>query len=167
MNGHELLKFFQRGIRILKYANLMIVFLLVAGIVLTGCGPAQEQPAQQSEAPPAAQPAPSSESTAPAGDAMELLETRQSATQDTITIVGQVKNTYPREVSGVTVFCDFQDETGKSIRTEQGTLRTDPLPAGQVSEFRISTRYEPSIRRFNVTFAEMFGGRLVTKDSRK
>ena len=99
--------------------------------------------------------------------AMELLETKQSATQSSIDIVGQVKNISPREVMGVAVSCDFQDASGKSLRVEQGHLETDPLAPNKVSLFKISTRYNPEIKRFNVTFAEIFGGRLVTKDSRK
>lgn len=99
--------------------------------------------------------------------AMELLETKQSATQTAIEIVGQVKNISPREVMGVTVSCDFQDANGKSLRVEQGHLDTDPLAPNKISQFRINTRYSPEIKRFNVSFAEIFGGRLVTKDSRK
>ena len=99
--------------------------------------------------------------------AMELLEARQSATQDAINIVGQVKNISGKEVSGVTVLCDFQDSSGKSIRVEQGYLETDPLAADATSAFKISTRYDANIKRFNVTFREMFGGALATKDSRK
>ena len=68
---------------------------------------------------------------------------------------------------GVTVSCDFQDANGKSVRVEQGHLDTDPLATNKISQFKISTRYNPEIKRFNVTFAEIFGGRLVTKDSRK
>ena len=98
---------------------------------------------------------------------MELLETRQSATQTTITIVGRVKNISPREVSGVNVSTDFQDANGKSLRVEQGHLEKDPLPPNEVSEFRITTPYSADIKRFNVGFAELFGGRLVMKDSRK
>lgn len=98
---------------------------------------------------------------------MELLETKLSVTQDTINLAGQVKNISPREVSGVTVFCDFQNSSGKSVQVLQGHLDTDPLPPNKISEFKISTKYNPEIKRFNVTFGEMFGGRLVTKDSRK
>ncbi|MBI4442213.1 MAG: hypothetical protein HY649_02425 [Acidobacteria bacterium] len=99
--------------------------------------------------------------------AMELLEAKQSATQDAISIVGKVKNISGREVSGVTVYCNFQDAGGKTIRTEQGFLDTDPLAADQTSGFKINTKYDPSIKRFSVTFGSMFGGALVTKDSRK
>ena len=98
---------------------------------------------------------------------MELLETKQSATQTTIEIVGQVKNIATRQVSGVTVYCDFQDASGKSVRVVQGHLEIDPLPQNKVSEFKVSTPASSEIKRFNVTFAEMFGGKLVTKDSRK
>ena len=99
--------------------------------------------------------------------AMELLETKQSATQSTIDIVGQVKNISTKAVNGVMVYCDFQDANGKSVRVAEGHLETDPLPPNKISEFRINTRYSPEIKRFNVTFAEIFGGKLVTKDSRK
>ena len=111
--------------------------------------------------------APSEAPSATQRAAMELLEAKQSATQDAISIVGQVKNISGKEVSGVTVLCDFQDSTGKSIRVEQGYLGTDPLAADATSAFKISTRYDANIKRFNVTFREMFGGTLATKDSRK
>jgi hypothetical protein len=98
---------------------------------------------------------------------MELLETTQSATQSAINIVGRVKNISGRQVSGVAVSADFQDETGRSLKVEQGNLATDPLAPDAVSEFRISTPYNANVKRFNVTFAELFGGPLVTRDSRQ
>ena len=99
--------------------------------------------------------------------AMELLETNASRTQTSLEIVGKVKNISGREVSGVTVYCDFQDASGKSLKREQSSLATDPLGADKISEFKISTPDNAAIQRFNVTFAEMFGGPLPTKDSRK
>ena len=97
---------------------------------------------------------------------MELLETKQNATQSTLEITGQVKNISPRQVSGVTVVCDFLDASGKSIKREQGSLETDPLAPNKVSAFKISTPYSASIKGFKVNFTQMFGGPLVTKDSR-
>ncbi len=99
---------------------------------------------------------------------MELLETKANATaQNTLEIVGQVKNISTRPVSGVTVYCDLQDASGKSLRVVQGHLGTDPLAANKISEFRLSAPYSAEIKRFNVTFGQMFGGPLTTKDSRK
>jgi hypothetical protein len=108
-----------------------------------------------------------SQSKAQARPSMELLETKQVATQSSLEIQGQVKNISPRQVNGVTVFCDFMDANGKSIKREQGTLDTDPLGPNKVSTFKISTPYNAGIKRFNVTFSQMFGGPLATKDSRK
>ena len=143
--------------------------LLVAAVLIVqgGCGSGEQAtapPATPESAPP---PAPAAERTQVDRSQMELLETRQSATQTTITIVGRVKNISPREVSGVNVSTDFQDANGKSLRVEQGHLEKDPLPPNEVSEFRITTPYSADIKRFNVGFAELFGGRLVMKDSRK
>ena len=98
---------------------------------------------------------------------MELLDTKISATQDSIDLVGQVKNIATRPVEGVTVHCDFQDAGGKSVRVIQGRLETDPLPPAKVSQFKCSTPYSAAIKRFNVTFSQVFGGPLLTKDSRK
>ena len=123
---------------------------------------------EQAAAPSAA---PSSQPSAPPAapvdrSQMELLEASQSATQTTITLVGQVKNITTREVSGVTVSVNFQDADGDSVRVEQGNLDTDPLPPDATSEFRITTPYSEGIRRFSVSFAEIFGGPLVMRDSR-
>jgi hypothetical protein len=104
---------------------------------------------------------------AQARPSMELIETTPSRTQTSLEIVGKVKNISGREVSGVNVFCDFQDANGNSIKREQGHLDTDPLAPNAISTFKISTPDNAGIQRFNVTFAEMFGGPLVTKDSRK
>ncbi len=98
---------------------------------------------------------------------MELLETNIAATQTAINIDGQVKNISPREVSGVEVYCNFQNMDGESIRIERGYLDTDPLAAGETSTFKISTKYDANIKRFNVTFRRTFGGPLVIKDSRE
>ena len=98
---------------------------------------------------------------------MELLETRQTATQSSLEISGQVKNISRSPVSGVTVYCDFMDAGGKSIKIEQTHLDTDPLGPNKISTFKVSTPYNAAIKRFNVTFSQMFGGPLATKDSRK
>ena len=110
--------------------------------------------------------------TAVRGDAqarpsMELLETKQSATQSSLEIVGQVKNISPRPVNGVTVTCDFLDASGKSIKRETGSLDTDPLAPNKISTFKISTAYSAAIKGFKVNFGQMFGGPLALKDSRK
>ena len=145
------------------FSSLLVLVVLT---FLSGCGGGEQAapPAgapQSSAAPPAAAPA------AVDRTQMELLETRQSATQTTITIVGRVKNVSPREVMGVGVSTDFQDANGGSLRVEQGHLERDPLPPNEISEFRITTPYNANIKRFNVNFAELFGGPLVMKDSRQ
>jgi len=98
---------------------------------------------------------------------MELLETKTSQTQSSIDIVGQVKNISPRPVEGVSVYCDFQDAGGRTVKTEQGTLATDPLAPSKISQFKCSTASSSAVKGFKVRFAQMFGGPLVTKDSRK
>ena len=141
--------------------------LLIGAVLLasSACGGTAPPSAAPGAAAPGAAPRATPSATQRA--AMELLEAKQSATQDAINIAGQVKNISGKEVSGVTVLCDFQDSAGKSIRVEQGYLGTDPLAADKTSAFKISTKYDPNIKRFNVTFREMFGGALATKDSRK
>ena len=142
---------------------------LLVAVVLTflgGCSGGEQAappaaPQTSAPAPPAAAPAPVDRTQ------MELLETRQSASQTAITIVGRVKNVSSREVMGVAVSADFQDANGGSLRVEPGHLERDPLPPNEVSEFRITTPYNANIKRFNVTFAELFGGPLVMKDSRQ
>ncbi|MBI3933842.1 MAG: hypothetical protein HY316_04065 [Acidobacteria bacterium] len=104
---------------------------------------------------------------AQARPSMELLETKTSQTQSAIEVVGQVKNISTRPVEGVTVFCDFQDASGKTVKREQGSLDTDPLAPNKISTFKISTASSAAIRGFKITFGQMFGGPLVTKDSRK
>jgi len=109
----------------------------------------------------------SASARAQARASMELLETKTSQTQASIDIAGQVKNISPREVNGVTVYCDFQDASGKTVKREQGHLDTDPLAPNKISQFKISTASNAAIKGFKVTFGQMFGGPLVTKDSRK
>ena len=149
------------------FPSLTSLLVAVVLIVQGGCSGGNQE-----AVPPAAResqpPRPPATETAPTDRSqMELLETKQSATQSTIDIVGQVKNVSTREVSGVTVYCDFQDASGKSVRVVQGHLEIDPLAPNKISQFRVSTPASAAIKRFNVTFAEMFGGKLVTKDSRK
>jgi hypothetical protein len=98
---------------------------------------------------------------------MELLETKTSQTQTAIEVVGQVKNISPRPVEGVAVSCDFQDAGGRTVKTEQGSLATDPLAAGKTSQFKCSTASNAAVKGFKVRFAQLFGGPLAMKDSRK
>lgn len=147
------------------FPSLTSLLVAVVFIVQGGCG-GGEQAASPPSTPETAAPPPAAERAPVDRSQMELLQTRQSATQTTISIVGQVKNISTREVSGVTVSYDFQDANGGSLRVEQGNLEKDPLAPNEISEFRINTRYSEDIKRFNVTFAQLFGGPLVTKDSR-
>ena len=149
------------------FPSLTSLLFTVVLIVQGGCSGGNQEavsPAARKSEPPRP---PAAETAQTDRSQMELLETKQSATQSTIDIVGQVKNISTREVSGVTVYCDFQDASGKSVRVVQGHLEIDPLAPSKVSEFKVSAPASAAIRRFNVTFAEMFGGKLVTKDSRK
>ena len=98
---------------------------------------------------------------------VELLSAKVSATQTSLELVGQVKNISGRPVEGVDVAIDFQDASGKSVQVVKGKLAKDPLPADGVSDFQVSTPYDASIKRFNVVFSTLFGGRLAMKDSRK
>jgi hypothetical protein len=98
---------------------------------------------------------------------MELLETKTSQTQTSIDVVGQVKNISTRPVEGVAVNCDFQDAGGRTVKTAQGSLTTDPLAPQKTSEFKCSTPSNAAIKGFKVRFAQLFGGPLAMKDSRK
>ena len=147
-----------------RFANPILHLLVLSGVILTGCQPASEQPTEQTQAPAEAKPSATKETLR---TQMELLETTSSATQTSFGVAGQVKNVSSRSVSGVVVYYDLQDINGKSIRIEQGPLEKDPLSPNEVSRFRISTTYDPAIKRFSITFAETFGGNLVTRDSRK
>jgi hypothetical protein len=146
------------------FGSIWTLLLAVVLIFHVACGGGGEQAAAPASAPESTPP---SEPAAPVDRSqMELLEANQSATQTTITIVGRVKNISSREVMGVTVSVNFQDADGNSVRVEQGNLATDPLPPNETSEFRITTAYSANIRRFAVSFAELFGGPLIMKDSR-
>lgn len=141
--------------------SLPLLAVVLIFHVACGGGEQAASPSPEPASTPPAQPA------APADTSeMELLEANQSATEDTITIVGRVKNVSSREVMGVAVSINFMDADGNSIRVEQGSLETDPLPPDEISEFRIRTPYRQNIRRFAVSFAELFGGPLEMKDSR-
>lgn len=142
-------------------------FLLAAGVLLFQAACGGGEPAAPPAAPASEAPAASAPPAAPVDRSqMELLEARQSATQTTITLVGRVKNISTRQVSGVSVSVNFQDANGNSVRVEQTSLATDPLPPDATSEFRVTTPYSEGIRRFSVSFAELFGGPLIMKDSR-
>ena len=98
---------------------------------------------------------------------LELLDAKGSATQTSINIVGQVKNVATKDLSGITVYCDFQSASGKTIRTEEGRLDVDPLKPNSNSEFKCSTKASPDVRGFGFRFVSLFGGPLTVKDVRK
>ena len=98
---------------------------------------------------------------------LELLAANATATQTTINVAGQVKNVAGKDLSGITVYCDFQNSGGKTIRTEESTLETDPLTPNKTSDFKCSTKSSPDVRGFSFRFVSLFGGPLVVKDVRK
>lgn len=100
--------------------------------------------------------------------ALELLDAKASATASSITLSGQVKNISASNITGVTVYCDFQNGSGKVVRTEPTTLETDPLKPNGTADFKCSTKASPEIKGYNMPrFERLFGGPLVVKDSRK
>jgi hypothetical protein len=107
------------------------------------------------------------ESAAQRQASLELLDVKQSATQSSISLAGQVKNISSSEISGVTVYCDFLNASGKVARTEQSTLETDPLAPNKLSDFKCSTKSGPEIKGYNLRFDRLFGGPLAVKASPK
>ena len=100
--------------------------------------------------------------------ALELLDAKASATSSSITLAGQVKNISSSDITGVTVYCDFQNGSGKVVRTEATTLEPDPLKPNGTAEFKCSTKASADIKGFNIPrFERLFGGPLGVKDSRK
>ena len=99
---------------------------------------------------------------------LELLDAKAAASGANITLSGQVKNVSSSDITGVTVYCDFQNGTGKVVRTEATTLETDPLKPNGTAEFKCSTKASADIKGYNIPrFERLFGGALVVKDSRK
>ena len=120
------------------YPNLIPLLVLIALVSFTAAESAAQKPSLE-------------------------LEVKQSATQTSISLAGEVKNISTSDVSGVTVYCDFLNAGGKVVRTEQTNLETDPLSPNKVSEFKCSTKSSPEIKGYNLRFNRMFGGPLVVK----
>ena len=100
--------------------------------------------------------------------ALELLDAKAAATTSSITLSGQVKNISSSDITGVTVYCDFQNGSGKVVRTEPTTLETDPLKPNGTADFKCSTKAGPEVKGYNMPrFERLFGGPLVVKDGRK
>ena len=100
--------------------------------------------------------------------ALELLDAKAAATSGAITLSGQVKNISTSDITGVTVYCDFQNGSGRVVRTEQTTLETDPLKPNGTADFKCSTKAGADIKGYNMPrFERLFGGPLVVKDGRK
>lgn len=100
--------------------------------------------------------------------ALELLDAKATANPSSISLAGQVKNISSNAITGVTVYCDFQNGSGRVVRTEPTTLETDPLKPNGTADFKCSTKASPEIKGYNMPrFERMFGGPLMVKDSRK
>jgi len=98
---------------------------------------------------------------------LELVEAKGSATQTSIIVEGQVKNITTKDLSGITVYCNFRGAGGKIVRTEESTLETDPLPPNKESEFKCSTKASPEIKDYAFRFVSLFGGELTVAPRKK
>jgi len=94
---------------------------------------------------------------------LELLDSKASASQTAISVVAQVKNISTSDISGVTVYCDFVNASGRIVRTEQSSFETDPLKPNSTSQFKCETKVSPDIKSFKYRFERMFGGPLIVK----
>jgi hypothetical protein len=97
--------------------------------------------------------------------ALELQDVKQSASQTAVTLAGQVKNISSSDISGVTVYCDFQGAGGKVMRTEETRLDKDPLKPNVAASFSCSTKSSPDIRGYGLRFIRLFGGPLAVKSA--
>ena len=98
---------------------------------------------------------------------MELLDLKPTTGASSVSFVGQVKNISALSVRGITAYIDLMGAGGKVIRTGEGHLKTDPLPAGATTEFKVEVASSSDVKGFNVRFGRMFGGPLKMLDSRK
>ncbi len=110
----------------------------------------------------------SSTASAPAvakADQLELLSYKCTTEYGYFTISGQVKNISSESLKNVTAVGTTYTSDGQFINSDSALTEYNPILAGQTSPFKVMMTLNPAMKKCDVSFKELLGGTIQTKDS--
>lgn len=79
---------------------------------------------------------------------------------------GFVKNISGKTLENVTVVIEWSDANGTGQASDDALIDYNPILAGQESPWKTIGTYNPALTGFRVTFKELLGGTILTRDDR-
>jgi hypothetical protein len=83
------------------------------------------------------------------------------------TVEGQIENISNQPIKNIEAVVTWFDKDGKFISSDSALVEYNPLLAGQTSPFKVMTRTNPEMKRFQVEFKELLGGAIKFEDKSK
>ncbi len=98
-------------------------------------------------------------------DQLELLSYKCTTEYGFFTISGQVKNISSESLKNVTAVGTTYTSDGQFINSDSALTEYNPILAGQTSPFKVMMTLNPAMKKCDVSFKELLGGTIQTKDS--
>jgi len=73
---------------------------------------------------------------------------------------GRVKNISNASIKGIQVVVSHLDKDGKFITSDSHFIEYNPILAGQISPFKVMTRYNPAMKKATLDFKKFGGGSI-------
>lgn len=160
----------RRALAFTAIPNGLLLLAIVGALTRSSASTVQHSDTGKPAAPAASTTAKSSLLPPPiTGDALALLSTRGYASESGgyMYVEGQVKNLTDRPLRNVQVVATWYGSDDTFITSDTGLVEFNPLLPGQTSPFKTMTRRNPSMSRFSVSFKQLLGGELGTRDDRQ
>ena len=84
-----------------------------------------------------------------------------------VTVEGTVQNLTDRHLPGLLAVVTLYGQDGTVIGSGDALIQKDPLPAGEISTFRVTLKEDPEAPFFGVRFQEWHVGSVPTRDDRQ
>ena len=91
---------------------------------------------------------------------LEVVSWNWSNSEKFLRVEGLVKNTSGATLHHAQVVASIFDSNGTFVKSLNGMLLIDPLPAGENAPFKLMTPYNSSMRKVTLDFRLMSGKRL-------
>jgi hypothetical protein len=106
---------------------------------------------------------------APAVDRLALLSARgyESEGGGYWYVEGQIRNISDNAIKGVMAVSTWYGQDDTFIKSDSAMIDFDPIMPGQTSPFKTISRGNPAMSKFSVTFKQILGGQIATRDDRK
>lgn len=82
-------------------------------------------------------------------------------------IQGEVENISGQSMKNVAAVANWYDKDNGFITSDTTLIEYNPILPGQRSPYKVMARHNPAMTKYSVSFKQLFGGAIATRDDRK